>query len=408
LLRRLHFDEVESALGALALLFCTTYLWHCQNNQENPLQLALVLAGADSALAWMETRRKRSLVKGLAFAAAGLLVRVTMIVDFAAVMALPWLTLSFEGGDRKARREYLRAAAPIAAAVLLVVASIDRAYQWARFGTLSGTYISLFGKSFRAIYPWLPPTFPFTFPPLWGSVAPFVSPAKCLFLYDPMLSVTAVVAIVSWRRLDAAVKALLLAESLGLVLSAVGISRMWCSGGDEGWGDRYLSVAVHALALLAIPLACRLVRASSRPALARRTIVGVTAVAALLQVASLLYPCWMETCQSGDEGWPRPYLDNWSYLDFRLGLRLENIVGHLTGHAADWGLVRVMRDGSIIGPTTFFCLPSQPLESSSRAIALGVHTAWWVLFVATIVGLGLLLRRLRAQYGEQLPAASTP
>jgi hypothetical protein len=275
--------------------------------------------------------------------------------------------------------------------VLVVAGVIDRGYHWARFGTLAGTYIGVFGQSYRALYPWLPASFPFSNDPLWGVLGPFVAPAKSVFIYDPLLLVVAVVAVASWRQLSTEVQALLLAESTVLVAVAVGYSRLWCWGGDSSWGDRYLTVPVHVLALLAVPLAWRRARTSAHAPAARRAIVAIVAAAAVMQVASLVYPSWLEESQVGDAG--GSYLQNKHYLDFRFGLRIENILGYVTGHTADWGLDRVI-DGSPVGPRTFLLLPSQPLRSIPYGAAMAVHMSWWALLVAVVAGVALLLRGL--------------
>jgi hypothetical protein len=85
--------------------------------------------------------------------------------------------------------------------------------------------------------------------------------------------------------------------------------------GEVSWGDRYVSVPVHLLALLAVPLA--LERLGAR---GRRAVLAVAAVSVAIQVASLLLISSVEVDQAQRFG-----------LRWLIPLRFENAWAVLTG-----------------------------------------------------------------------------
>src|SRR5580658_9688402 len=153
LLRQLRFSVRESVLGVLALMFCTTHLHYTQNMTENNYIMLLTLAGFSFQYQWLKTGGRRALFVGCGALGLNLLTRLTSGLDLMAAGFFLLLVLWFEGvrGRQLWQRflAYCQVAAPVYAFFLLV----DRSYQFYRFGSLTNTYLSLFGKEQRLLDP---------------------------------------------------------------------------------------------------------------------------------------------------------------------------------------------------------------------------------------------------------------
>src|ERR1700735_5032524 len=97
LLRQLRFTVKESALGVLALMFCTTHLHYTQNMMENNYIMLLTLAGFSFQYEWLRTGSRGTLLIGAAALGLNLLTRLTTGLDLLAAAAFVFLTLWFEG-----------------------------------------------------------------------------------------------------------------------------------------------------------------------------------------------------------------------------------------------------------------------------------------------------------------------
>jgi hypothetical protein len=164
LLRQFRFSVKESALGVLALLFCTTHLHYTQNMMENNYIMLLTLAGFSFQYDWLRTGSKRALFLGCAALGLNLLTRLTTGLDLVMAGFFLLLVLWFEqvrGRDLWDRFiAYCKIAAPVYAFFLLV----DRLYQFYRFGSFTNTYVPLFAQEQRLQDPTLPPNFPWSTP----------------------------------------------------------------------------------------------------------------------------------------------------------------------------------------------------------------------------------------------------
>ena len=296
LLVELGFARWEAMSGALAFLFCSTALWHFQNNQEHPFQFVLILTGLWAGLRWLKEERPQHLA--LLGAAMGLdvLVRLTALAEVAAVSALPLLVLVFSKRFDQARRyalSWTRAALPL----LFLSLVIDRAYQFHRFGSIRTTYMHLAGQAVRLIEPAHPENFPFSHPFWNGFFGPLISLEKGFWVYDPLALVALVLIAMNWKRIRLEVRILAcLAVFLLLTLSA-GYAKFYNWGGESSWRDRFVTNGVWLMALLSVPVALSTL---ARP---RRWLVPMLAVCFILQLASLIHPPWVEELQL-DERWP--------------------------------------------------------------------------------------------------------
>jgi hypothetical protein len=387
LLRRFRFSVNQSLAGALALLFGTTYLHYTQNMMENDYIFLLTLAGLCWQFEWAETGSRRALAIGSCALGLNLLTRLTTAMDTAAVgfFLLLYFWLSGVRGSALLTRagEYLKTALPIYA----VFGIIDRVYHFYRFGSWTNTYLSIFAAEERKLDPSLPPNFPFTTPFLSGFIGPFTSPQKCIFLFDPLLILTVIAAIVFWGRLGPTLKAFLIAFT-GLLFFYISFyARYYDWAGDSAWGDRYISTSVQYLAFISVPIMLRW-RAKLTPAM-RAAATAIAAFAVSVQIASLAFWCPLEIYQA--DTITRPWV---------VFLRFKNIVAFAFGKMSEWGLVN---DSMQADPwdwqhiTTWNFLPFvlRRVGDAPDWVVVVTFTLWLCVLAALLASLLVMLRKMR-------------
>jgi|HubBroStandDraft_1064217.scaffolds.fasta_scaffold00016_81 hypothetical protein len=326
LLRQLRFSVRESVLGVLALMFCTTHLHYTQNMTENNYIMLLTLAGFSFQYQWLKTGSQRALFVGSAVLGLNLLTRLTSGLDLMAAGFFLLLVLWFEGvrGRQLWQRflAYCKVAAPVYAFFLLV----DRSYQFYRFGSLTNTYLSLFGKEQRLLDPTLPANFPWNTPFHEGFLGALFKPEKSIFLFDPLLVMAILLLVVLWRRTSPEVRAYGVSSLLLLFAYISFYARYAYWAGDFAWGDRYVSTSVELAALLAVPLLLR--HRENMSAWLWRGGMVLIAAGLIVQLASLAFWLPLEIYQMETLGHPT----------FVIALRCKNIVAFALGKMDVWGL----------------------------------------------------------------------
>jgi hypothetical protein len=351
LLALLGFSTRESVAGTLALLCATTHLHYGQNMTENNYILLLTLTGFALQYKWLVTGSRRALFWGSAALGLNLLTRLTTALDILAAACFVLLALFFtrteasrQAGISSAAKQqtpavtvpnpaaqtlrtYMRTALPIYA----VFFSLDRLYQFIRFGSWTTTYVDLFAREQRQMDPTLPATFPFNGE--WirsgidsGLIGPFLAPAKTVFLFDPMFLLALLLTALLWKRLTPAMRAFLAAAFLMLGAYIVFYARYFWWAGDFAWGDRYISSAVELTTLLAIPILLRY-RKTLRPTIWYAALT-ITAASVVIQCASLAFWLPLEIYQ----------MEAFGHHTFVVLLRFKNIAAFALGRRQAWGL----------------------------------------------------------------------
>ena len=322
----LGFTVNQGAAGALTLLFGTTFLHYTQNMMENNLILLLTLTGISFQYEWLRTGRRRSLLIGSMAFAANLMIRLTTALDIVAagvfVVLLFWMQ-QVRGRDLRARLwSYARGTVPCYAVGVLV----DRIYQYERFGSFWKTYMSVFASEQHRLNPGLDPRFPWTTPLHMGILGPLISPEKSIFLFDPLLVLSLLLAVFLWRRLAPEIKAYLLASFVLIALYILFYATYFDWSGDFAWGDRYTATAGQLVAFISVPLLLR--HRADMGRLLWTTGVALLAASVLIQIASVMFWCPLEIYQMETLGHPT----------FVIGLRFKNIAAFLLGKMDAWGL----------------------------------------------------------------------
>ncbi|MGA9209287.1 MAG: hypothetical protein WB347_15895, partial [Terriglobales bacterium] len=257
LLRWFDFTVNQAMAGVLALLFCTTHLHYTQNMMENNYIMLLTLTGLAFQYQWLRTGNRRALLIGSGALGLNLLTRLTTGMDLIAVgvflLLVSWFTEVRGRALLERTISYLRVAAPVYAVFIF----LDRIYQFYRFGSFFNTYIGVFAREQRMLHPELPPNFPFETPFHVGFFGALFRSEKSIFLFDPLLVLTAIVAILLWKRFRPEIKAYISTFTLLLLAYISFYARYTVWSGDFAWGDRYVSTTAELLAFISVPLLLR-------------------------------------------------------------------------------------------------------------------------------------------------------
>jgi hypothetical protein len=381
-LRQLGFGVGHAVAGVLALLLCTTHLHYTQNMMENNYIFLLTLTGFSWQYEWLQTGSRRALLWGSAAFGLNLLTRLTTGMDLVAggifVLLVLWLE-KFRGRELWSRgRTYLATALP----VYILFGLIDRAYQFYRFGSFFNTYVSIVANEARRRDPLLPANYPFTTPFHAGFFGALFAPEKSIFLFDPLLVLAILVALIGWKRFSPAVRAYLVASALMLLAYISFYSRYFAWSGDFAWGDRYVSTSVELAALLAVPLLLRYRREFGK--IVWNIGIVLVGIGAIIQAASLAFWLPLEIYQMETLGHPT----------FVIALRMKNIVAFALGKMDAWGLNNhaMMEDPwDYVHITTWNFLPSL-LKRVGAAPASAVHVAFVVWYAGLAALAGTLAR----------------
>ncbi|HWE84669.1 MAG TPA: hypothetical protein VG267_06975 [Terracidiphilus sp.] len=383
-LRRLSFSVGQSAAGVLALLLLTTHLHYTQNLMENNYICLLTLAGFCWQLEWAGSNSRRALLIGSGALGLNLLTRLTTGLDLLACALFVALAVWLAGTRGSALFVRAKTYAAVTLPVYAFFILLDRLYQFYRFGSFFNTYAGIAAREWRRQDPTLPSNFPFSASFHSGFFGALFSPAKSIFLFDPLLILMLILAAVAWRRFTPTVKAYTLATTVMLLAYISFYARYFTFAGDTAWGDRYSATAVELAALLAIPLLLQL--GNQLPKSLRTLGAALIAASALVQIASVAFWQSLERYQ----------MESMHLSHFVIGLRLENMVALALGKMGNWGLIspRMTDDAWDYRHITTWNL--LPFELRHAGVApLWVDRLTLVLWWATLAALAWVLLRLR-------------
>jgi len=390
LLLAFAFTVPQAIAGSLALLFGSTFLWHCQNNQENNLLLLNTTIGFLFFLRYTQVPRKYYLAIGSLALGFNLLVRLTTLADLCCVLVFPVVLESLAGRPFRAWStrcsRYLADFFLVGAPVILGFLVLDRLYQYVRFGTLTDTYIGRWAQGIRSADPSLPASYPFSGSFLEGFFGPLIFPNKSVFLYDPLFTLACIAMFATWRRLSQPLRALFICVILLLFGTISGYARLVFWSGETSWGDRYVTTPVFLGALFAVPVCLKYTRLFLRSQ-TRLAMHSLLALIICMQLISLLWPSWVERIQAVQH--PKDPSEQEAY--FHLGMRVQNIAARLTGNWYNWGLNH-SRSGDEVGPHPVFLIPFATSQHLSAARLLTIKGAWFAA-LALVFGCLLWLRK---------------
>jgi hypothetical protein len=344
----LGFDISQSIAGVLALLFCTTHLHYTQNMMENNYIFLLTMTGFCYQYEWLRSGNRKALLIGSGALGLNLLTRLTTGLDLIAVGVFLLLFFCFDKGldpgnghvgtGAHARPvehssttlvqfwaralPYLKTALP----VYVIFLFLDRLYEFYRFGNWTTTYVHYFTIEHRLQDPTLPAKYPWETPFHVGFLGPLISPEKSIFLFDPLIVLTILVAVFGWKYFSRAIKSFVLAAFLLMFGYICLYARYTVWSGNFAWGDRYVSTAAEMAVFISVPLLLKFRAQLGKPVWIFGIFLIVTSL--IIQLASLAFWLPLEIYQGDDFGHPQ----------WVIWLRFKNIVAFALGKMNAWGL----------------------------------------------------------------------
>lgn len=380
LLRLLNFEERVAGLASLTLLLGTTALHYAQVHQHNNQLLLLTTLGYATAIAYVRTRQSFwPLLGGIALGVA-VFIRVTSVIH--ALTVVLFLVGAIAYKHRQVR--------PVMQSVglwligFVPVFMVSRYIDFLRYGSLfaSGKGVEKLQLTTDIMWqglPQLPDGYPLINAPHVGILGPLISPAKSLFLYDPLLLPCLMLGVLCWRNLSPWIRWYFVTSTLNLGLHLAAYSRFVFWHGDSAWGARYHVTSVH---LLLIPLLALFAQQLFAAHKIRGLILkGILVLSVMIQLASVAMPMNLEIFQR-NVGFPG------TRLDFRLANRVVNIACRV-----DRDLIRLCVDRNPdkkqyvehLNHLNFF--PFVYSEDKTESSPEGIDVVQFLLFALWIVAL---------------------
>jgi hypothetical protein len=392
-LLELGFTPRRAVCGAVALLFGTSVLQYAKHHQENSLILLMLLCGTYGGLVWRRTDAMRPLVLGMIALGFNLLIRLTTLLDFAAVSALI-LGLVWHRGRRRGEPVFPRVARYCLVAFLASAAFLllDRLYHFARFATWTDTYYTRVTPHWRSYIPSLPVNWPYNGDFSIGFLGPLISPQKSIFLFDPLLALALLGLALGGRRLRAEVWGWFAVFAALLMAYIYLYARVIFWGGDVAWGDRYVLTSVWMLALVGVPLLMELWSTLAPPWRVLGSALIATSVA--IQLASVVMGPPVECAQRNARG------DDFMTVYrgpgfFVVGHRFLNIARRLAGPPEGRPMTpdeRAVQQFGQINLTPFRLGEEAYRSLVPPKVQRAVVVAWLLLVLAVIAQVVSLLR----------------
>jgi hypothetical protein len=209
-----------------------------------------------------------------------------------------------------------------------------RLFDYLRYGSILATGQSawLANINHDPLYeglPLMPPGYPFTIPASEGILGVLFSPAKSLFIYDPLLLPCLIVGAIAWKYLNPYVRWLSVVALINLVLHIILMSKLYFWHADMSWAARYHVSSVHLILVALLPvLLQRIFNARKAWAFAGAALlIG----SVMLQVLAVTMP----SVEIVVENLKEPVIceeDDWNYkLEFRIAGRAAALYCRETG-----------------------------------------------------------------------------
>jgi hypothetical protein len=319
LLRLFNFEEKIAGLTSIIWLIGTTVLPYAQIPFQNNQILLFVTLGYASALACVLRGQPRlALLSGLATGAA-LLIRITTTIHALTIALFLVGCIAYSSRDKLKILKILG----LWIVGFIPLALLGRIFDYIRYGSFWTTGYTVWVQQMKAhpFWSWLPKlpeNYPFTQEPYVGIWGVLFSPAKSIFIYDPLLLPCLVLGIVFWKRLSPYIQWYLITGFLNLSLHIALTSRTDFWHGDSAWGARYQVTSVHLLLIPLLALFIQHLRSAKK--LTAWLMRGILVVAILVQMSSVIMDFSLEDAQS------RLGAPEKRFLHFRLGQRVTNII----------------------------------------------------------------------------------
>ncbi|HXY79012.1 MAG TPA: hypothetical protein VEI08_00095, partial [Candidatus Bathyarchaeia archaeon] len=256
--------------------------------------------------------------------------------------------------------------------------------------------IQVYGQEQKMLNPDLPAAFPFETPFHVGFFGALFKPEKSIFLFDPLLVLTMLIAILAWKRFAPEIRAYLIAFAALILECICFYAKFTVWSGDFAWGDRYVSTPAQIVAFISVPLLMRY--RADVGALVWRIGMVLVAASVVVQLASVMFWCPLEIYQMETLGHPT----------FVIWLRLKNIAAFALGKMNAWGLnneAMTQDPWDYVHITTYNFLPFL-LARVAKAAGWAVHLIAAIWFAALSALVAVLESVRRCAKGGMFRAAT--
>jgi hypothetical protein len=368
LLIKLEFSEKIATISSLTWLLTTTVLNYAQNNQQNNQVLLFVILAYIAIFNYLKNNKIINIYLSGAALGCGFLVRTTSIIHIATTLLFLFGILLYKRNNLLTIFQSLSIWIIGAIPIML----INQYFNFQRFGqfwTLRVVDIARINTDpYLEGLPKLPDNYPMINPPSVGILGVLFSPAKSIFIYDPLLLPCLMLTVYVWKTLSPYLRGYILTALLNLILFTLATSRLDFWHGDSAWGARYQVTSIH---LLLIPLIALLIQYLLSTFNWRRWLIsGLIVNAFIIQIASV-------SLSSSTEVGRIFFATAKTHQEFRLGSRFRNITCLLT---SSWCMERSSSPEAkpLIQRVTFFPF----FFTGKRNLIL---VPWLVLVVFTLV-----------------------
>ena len=368
---KLEFSEKIATISSITWLLTTTVLNYAQNNQQNNQVLLFVILAYIAIFNYLKNNKIINIyLSGVALGCA-FLVRTTSIIHIATTLLFLFGILLYK------RKSWLTILQSLAISILgaIPIMLINQYFNFQRFGqfwTLRSIDIDAINTDpLLEGFPKLPDNYPMINHPSVGILGVLFSPAKSIFIYDPLLLPCLILTVYVWKTLSPYLRGYILTALLNLILFTLATSRLDFWHGDSAWGARYQVTSIH---LLLIPLIALLIQyLLSNFHWRRWLIITLLIIAFIIQIASVSLSSNTEV-SSVDMIF---FATAKTHQEFRLGSRFRNITCLLT---SSWCMEKSNSPEAkpLIQRVTFFPF----FFTGKRNLILG---PWLVLVIFTLV-----------------------
>jgi hypothetical protein len=331
LLNLFNFEQQIIQQASIIFLLGTTVFYYAQGGQQNNQILLFAIIGYAAALKYLKNEQNQfAVLSGLTLSAA-VLIRTTSIIHALTVFLFLLGCVAYRTQNK---RSVIRAIG-LWIAGFIPLMTLGRIIDYIRYGSFWVTGQNLSVKQLHTDPIWtglptLPDNFPFINSPDVGILGVLFSPAKSIFIYDPLLIPCVVLCFTLWKKLSAEMKWYCITGILNLSLFIVLTSRLYFWHGDWGWGARYHVTSIHLLLIPLIGLFVQFYLSTRQPL--KKVFRFILALAIVVQMASVAMPTGLEVIQSkpidskSQTNKLGVEFDYDSEPRFRLGQRFRNIV----------------------------------------------------------------------------------
>jgi len=251
----LGFSLLQSTVGSLSLLFCTSLLPYTQINHENNLIVLLTLLSLFFILKWIKYQNNHYLFLSYFFMGFNFLTRLTTIFDFLMISTFVFLyyLINFRSGiiSKSVLIKKIRDVFTIAFPTCLLFVFFERWYNWSRFGTWTRTYQSILDEQVPGLFQAID-----HYGGFFTQLLNFLFNSDfSIFLYDPLLILLMFVVVLKFKNFDFQLKVLV--SSIIIFLFAYIIFYSFQPFRISCWGNRYLMGCINICTLFALPLSLK-------------------------------------------------------------------------------------------------------------------------------------------------------